>query len=65
MPNFAVLGQNKKVINTIVADSKEIAEEATKLECIQSDIAKIDDIWDGENFSAPIIETPTEETPAE
>lgn len=65
MPNFAVLGQNKQVINIIVADSKEIAEEATKLECIQSDIAKIYDAWDGENFITPVIETPVEETPAE
>jgi hypothetical protein len=61
MTNFAVLGPNKKVINVIVADSKEIAEEATKLECIQSDIAKINDIWDGTNFVSPVIEEPVEE----
>lgn len=60
MSNFAVLGQDKKVINIIVADSKEIAEEATKLQCIQSDIAKIHDIWDGENFITPEPELPTE-----
>ncbi len=60
MPNFAILTQDKKVINVIVADSKEIAEEATKLECIQSEIAKINDIWDGENFITPEPELPTE-----
>lgn len=57
MSKFAVI-KNEKVINIILADSKEIAEEATKLECIQSDTAKIDDAWDGENFITPLIETP-------
>lgn len=55
MSKFAVI-QNEKVINIILADSKEIAEEATKLECIQSDIACIDDTWDGTNFIKPVIE---------
>jgi len=33
MPNFAVI-QNGKVLNTIVADSKAIAEEATGKTCV-------------------------------
>jgi hypothetical protein len=60
MPNFAIINNNK-VINVIVADTKEIAEEATKSLCIQSDIAKIDDTWDGTNFITPVIEEPIEE----
>lgn len=63
MPNFAVINNNK-VINIIVADTKEIAEEATKYICIESDVAKIYDIWDGKNFSNPVIKLP-EETPIE
>jgi hypothetical protein len=33
MGNFAVLDENNKVSNIIVADSKEIAEEVTGLVC--------------------------------
>lgn len=67
MTNFAVI-KNGIVENMIVADSKEIAEEATKSECIdttEKGFVIIGFSWDGENFSAPIIETPAEETPAE
>ncbi len=34
MPNFAVIN-NGKVVNTIVADSKTIAEEITGLLCVE------------------------------
>ena len=55
MAKFAVIS-NDKVVNIIIADSKEVAEEATQLECIQSDTACIDDTWDGTNFIKPEIE---------
>lgn len=35
MANYAVI-ENGTVVNTILADSKEIAEEVTKKECIES-----------------------------
>jgi hypothetical protein len=35
MGNFAVLDENNKVTNIIVADSKEIAEEVTGLPCVE------------------------------
>jgi hypothetical protein len=35
MGNFAVLDKDNKVENTIVADSKEIAEEVTGLACVE------------------------------
>ena len=35
MGNFAVLDENNKVLNIIVADSKEIAEEVTTLTCVE------------------------------
>ena len=35
MANFAVLDENSKVSNIIVADSKEIAEQVTGLPCVE------------------------------
>lgn len=35
MGNFAVLDGNNKVLNIIVAESKEIAEEVTNLTCVE------------------------------
>jgi hypothetical protein len=35
MGKFAVLDENNKVENVIVAESKEIAEEATGLVCVE------------------------------
>lgn len=35
MPNYLVI-ENNKVVNLIIADSREIAEEATGLEIIES-----------------------------
>jgi hypothetical protein len=35
MGNFAVLDENNKVENTIVAESKEIAEQVTGLTCVE------------------------------
>lgn len=55
MSLFAVI-KNNVVINTIVADSKEIAEEATGFECVGynlEDSVAIGYSWDGEAFTAP------------
>lgn len=63
MPKFAVI-KDSVVSNKIVADSKEIAEEATGYECIEitEDIeVKFDWIWDGNTFTSPIVETPVTE----
>lgn len=35
MANFAVLDEDNKVINTIVADSLEIAQQVTGLSCVE------------------------------
>jgi hypothetical protein len=54
MAYFAVM-DDYNVINTIVADSKEIAEEATGKICIEytNDSASIGGTYDGTNFWAP------------
>lgn len=65
MATFAVIKDNA-VINIIVADTKEIAEEATGFECVEytsEDEVHIDDIWDGTSFSKPVIEAPAVDTP--
>ena len=61
MANYLII-ENNKVINVIVADSKEIAEQVTNLEAIESTSStpwigweKIDDVW-----TAPAVEKPTE-----
>jgi hypothetical protein len=63
MANYAVI-QNNKVVNVIVADSKEIAEEVTNLTCIEyaadSNVG-IGWKYDGTNLVLPVIE----ETPSE
>ena len=56
MTNYAVI-EHGTVTNTIVADSKEIAEEVTGRVCIE--LPEIDaglgDTWDGEKFVKPEI----------
>ena len=63
MATFAVL-TNSVVSNVIVADSKEIAEEATNATCIEyteTDTVNIGWTWDGITFTEPtVIEAPTE-----
>lgn len=66
MANYAVV-QNDKVVNIIVADSKEIAEEVTGLVCIEyteENPAGIGWDWDGIKFTNPFaIEEPAVEEP--
>ena len=54
MAKYAVI-EHGTVTNTIVADSKEIAEEVTGRVCIE--LPEIDaglgDTWDGTNFISP------------
>jgi hypothetical protein len=61
MANYAVI-ENNEVINVIVADNKEIAEEVTGLTCID-----VTDGWDYDNgidgkmfFPIPIPPEPVE-----
>jgi hypothetical protein len=67
MANYAVI-KDGIVNNIIVADTKEIAETVTGLTCIEytdENPAGIGWTYDGAEFTAPVIETPAEETPAE
>ncbi len=52
MYKFAVLNSDGEVINIIVADSKEIAEQATGAAC--EELPELDfgigDLWDGTQF---------------
>jgi len=64
MPNFAVI-EDGKVINTILADSKVVAEEVTGKTCVEYTIknpAVIGLGYDGTTFEQPAPrEVPTEE----
>jgi hypothetical protein len=69
MAHFAVVSDGS-VINVIVADSREIAEEITNTTCIEYDgtnPAGIGWTYDAETqtFSAPTQEPPIEEAPTE
>ena len=57
MANYAVI-ESGMVVNAIVADSKEIAEEVTGRLCIElpHDFT-VDDTWDGTQFIKKIEET--------
>ena len=54
MPRFAVLNSNNCVVNFIVADTKEVAEEATSSSCVQMSLdvpwSYLGDAYDGEKF---------------
>lgn len=68
MPNFAVI-EDGKVINTILADSKAIAEEVTGKTCVEftnDNPACIGLGYDGTTFEQPIqTEAPKEDTATE
>jgi hypothetical protein len=56
MANFAQLDLNNKVINVLVADTKEVVEQITQSTCIEytdENPAYIDWTWDGTNFISP------------
>lgn len=56
--NFAVI-ENGIVENTIIADSKEIAEQLTGKTCVaytDSNIAHIGYGYDGTTFEQPVLE---------
>lgn len=63
MATWAVL-EGEDVVNHIVADTKEIAEETTGKTCVETLIVEPGWKYVDGKFIAPII-TPTEETPAE
>lgn len=67
MKNYAVLDNNSQVTNIIVASSLDIAEQVTSSYCVLIPLGTFVDIGysyaDGA-FTAPVVETPTEETPA-
>jgi hypothetical protein len=65
MSIYAVINTNtNKIENTIIADSIGIAEEVTGKLCIEIQYEPgspgIGWSYDGTNFSAPVIEEPTE-----
>lgn len=66
MPNFAVIDNKNIVVNVIVAETKQDAEEATSMNCIQSDSAFIGAEYKEEtqSFIDPnYVEPVEEETP--
>lgn len=63
MPKFAIIDGNT-VINVILAESQEIAEEVTGLKAIEHGEAVIGAIYDPETNSFSVISEPTAEEPA-
>ena len=67
MKKYAVLDDNSKVNNIIIAASLDIAEGVTSSYCVLVPLGTFVDIGytyaDGA-FTAPVVETPAEETPA-
>lgn len=67
MKKYAVLDNNSTVVNIIIAASLDIAEEATASYCALIPIGAFVDMgytYSDGTFTAPVVETPTEETPA-
>lgn len=63
MAIYAVI-DNNTVINVIVCDTKEVAEEVTGKICIEStedNPASIGSTWNGNNFVPPPTQKPVEE----
>lgn len=56
---FAII-ENNIVVNLIVAESLEIAEQVTGLTCIEYYVPKIGDSYIDNNFISPIIEEASE-----
>ncbi len=67
MKKYAVLDDNSLVTNIIVADSLEVAEKVTSCYCVLVPLETFVDIgyvYADSTFTAPVVETPEEETPA-
>ncbi len=67
MKKYAVLDDSSKVVNIIVAASLDVAESATSSFCAlvpQGVYVDMGYSYADGAFSAPVEETPTEETPA-
>ena len=68
MANYAVI-KDGIVNNVIIADTKEIAETVTGVTCVEIEYIPgapgIHWTYDGTNFTAPVVEVSTEETPTE
>lgn len=61
MPNFAVLNEYNQVLNVIVADSLEIAEDVTGVTCVPCNGTEfMGATWNGTEFILPVIEPPAE-----
>lgn len=62
MKNFAVIDSDNTIINLIVADSQDLAEELTGKTCVEYNLSEqvLDLSWtyDGAIFIAPAIEEP-------
>lgn len=62
MATFAVLSDSNSVINVIVAESKEIAEDVTGKTCVPCEGTQyLGHAWNGSEFVAPPV---IEEQPA-
>jgi hypothetical protein len=67
MKKYAVLDDNSKVVNIIVAESLDVAELVTSSYCVLVPLGTSIDMgysYSEGAFSAPVEETPAEETPA-
>jgi hypothetical protein len=54
MANFAMLDESNVVLNVIVADSKEIAEDVTGKVCVPCEgTHQMGNIWNGSEFIVP------------
>jgi hypothetical protein len=62
MKTFAVINQENLVVNVICADSKEIAEDITKLLCIENEegLGAIGDTYNDGIFEKPLSLIATE-----
>ena len=57
MATFAVLGPDNGVLNVIVAETKEIAEDVTGKTCVPCEGTQyLGHLWNGSEFVAPVVE---------
>lgn len=66
MPNFAKLDENNVVIDTIIADNKEIADALTGKNCVLIEDGlrvNLGFIYENNNFVDPNAPAPTDDSP--